>query len=360
MAFPDIALRDNGAGAFDIALAGSSTFDVVPDGGFTLAGAGALSRTLAVVMAGGLALAGAAEIVRAWDREGDGGLVFLGTGSASKTIVPPAPTGGLTFAGTADAGFGAVYTVAGSGGFVLSGTGTVSSLFAAPVSGGISLAGSAAASKTLVAPTAGGFAFSGSATIERLDVFEFDGSGGFVLAGAAILARTLAIDGDGGFGFAGEAETATSTQYDFTADGGFTLLGATTVITGRKAIRTMVPTIFEYLSADTEVLSLLADGPIIRIFRDEAPQDVRQPYVVWSLAAGRPENYVSDRPGIDYARIQFDIYAKTQDDADEIYAAVGEVLETHGHIVSFNASMRDEPTRLYRVSFDYSAWTLRA
>ena len=122
----------------------------------------------------------------------------------------------------------------------------------------------------------------------------------------------------------------------------------------------MIPTIFEYLSADTEVLSLLGDGAILRVFRDEAPQDVRQPYLVWSLITGQPQNYIGERPGIDYGRVQFDIYAKTQDAADAIYTAVRDVLETHGHIVAFNGSLRDEPTRLYRVSFDWSAWTLRS
>lgn len=126
-----------------------------------------------------------------------------------------------------------------------------------------------------------------------------------------------------------------------------------------------MPPIFSWLAADAGVLVLIQSGGITRAFRDEAIPDratgkVLLPYLRWTLAGGRPENHLADRPNIDSARIQFDAFATTAAGADALYEAVRDVLEDYGHTVSFNGSERDLETRNYRVSWDMEFWTNRA
>jgi hypothetical protein len=122
----------------------------------------------------------------------------------------------------------------------------------------------------------------------------------------------------------------------------------------------MFPPIFSWLSSDSTVSGLLSSGGTVRIFRDEITQGTTFPALCWFLVAGQPENYLGERPGIETSRLQFDIYAPTQAQAEAIYEAVRDVLEVHGHIVNFNGSGREPATRQYFVSFDFAAWQNRA
>lgn len=122
----------------------------------------------------------------------------------------------------------------------------------------------------------------------------------------------------------------------------------------------MLPPVFAWLSADSAVVGMLGSGSILKVFEDEAPQGTALAYLVWGIVGGVPDNYLTDAPGIDNARLQFDIYAPDQLTRDAVYVTVRDVLEQHGRIVSFNGTFRDPDTRAYRLSFDFSAWTNRA
>lgn len=121
----------------------------------------------------------------------------------------------------------------------------------------------------------------------------------------------------------------------------------------------MMAPIFQWLGADSAVSALLTSGSILKVFRDEAEQGTTAPYVRWALVAGQPENYVSDVPGIDNGRFQFDVIGRTRAEVDEVYEAVRTVLEQHGHIVFFAGSDKDPETKLFRLVFDMSVWTSR-
>lgn len=121
----------------------------------------------------------------------------------------------------------------------------------------------------------------------------------------------------------------------------------------------MIPPIYTWLAADSTVVSLLGSGSGIKVYRDIAPQGTNAPYVRWVVVGGAPENYISQAPGIDSSRCQFDIFSITQQQCDAIYAALRNALEERGHIVSFNLSEQDSETRNYRFSFDMQFWVNR-
>jgi hypothetical protein len=126
----------------------------------------------------------------------------------------------------------------------------------------------------------------------------------------------------------------------------------------------MNPPIFTWLSADSEVNSLLYRDGLLRVWEDEIPQEAQPqdayPAVRWFLVSGQPENYIGQKPGIDSGRFQVDVFAKTQADRDAIYNAVQNVLEDHGHEVNFNGAGQDPDTRQYFKSSDYVFWQNRA
>ncbi len=123
----------------------------------------------------------------------------------------------------------------------------------------------------------------------------------------------------------------------------------------------MIPHFFPALLNNTAVAALLFRNGILRVIRDQAPsaETPQSDYVVLSVVGGMPDNYLTDAPGIDNSRVQFDCYSRTQAGADAIYQALIVVLQTLGQVVSFNGTMRDPDTLNYRVSFDVSFWTNR-
>lgn len=121
----------------------------------------------------------------------------------------------------------------------------------------------------------------------------------------------------------------------------------------------MIPPVQVWLQGVPAVTSIFGAGTSIRFYRDVAPPNTVLPYGTFGVVAGTPENYLGDRPGIDAARFQIDVYATTQPAVDAAYKAVRDALETRGHIVSFNGTMKDPDTNNFRVSFDIDLWTPR-
>lgn len=120
----------------------------------------------------------------------------------------------------------------------------------------------------------------------------------------------------------------------------------------------MNPGFFPILNADSAVVALLADGGGgLRVFRDEAPPEVRAPFVIWRVAGGRPEQYLGEGPGINASRIQFDTYANDQATADAAGRAIRNALAMDGYVESYNGTGRDEETRHFFTSFDMSFLT---
>lgn len=116
----------------------------------------------------------------------------------------------------------------------------------------------------------------------------------------------------------------------------------------------MTPSIFPLVAASSAVTALIGSSPVRFYLFGQAPQTVTKPYAVWQIVAGQPENYLGNTPDIDYAVIQIDAYGETAASARAVYAALRDAIEPRAHITSFGGESRDEPTGLYRVSFDVS------
>lgn len=159
--------------------------------------------------------------------------IWVGITSGSFTYTP---SGGISFAGSADLNKGKIAAV--SGGITFAGSGGVSKDKAFPVSGGIVFSGAAEILKTkafqpsgsivfggsaatsfasngnfVYTPT-GGISFGGSGVYSRSKVFQ--PSGALALSGSAAVLKTKVVSGGGSITFAGSAAISTNTLSTWT------------------------------------------------------------------------------------------------------------------------------------------------
>lgn len=120
----------------------------------------------------------------------------------------------------------------------------------------------------------------------------------------------------------------------------------------------MYPPVYTILSGNAAVVALLGD-PIRCYPFGEAPQGVNDPYAVWQVVTGSPENYLQDRPDVDRFDIQMDIYGKEQDDVLAIATAIRNALETRAYITRWGGHTMDPDTKRWRVNFDVAFITSR-
>lgn len=103
--------------------------------------------------------------------------------------------------------------------------------------------------------------------------------------------------------------------------------------------------------ADPAVLALLG-SPEPRIYPfGTSPQDGTKPYAVYQWIGGNPYNMLNCRPDADQISLQVDVYATTQAKSTEIAKAIRYAVELQSYITFYAGDMRDEPTKLYRTSF---------
>ncbi|RLZ06653.1 DUF3168 domain-containing protein [Acinetobacter sp. 2JN-4] len=77
-----------------------------------------------------------------------------------------------------------------------------------------------------------------------------------------------------------------------------------------------------------------SDG-VLRVYRDLASEGVQYPYAVWTLISGHAIDNV-DIPAVDDSiEIQIDVYAQTEQDRDNVFKAVRNVLKHHSIINNF-------------------------
>lgn len=109
------------------------------------------------------------------------------------------------------------------------------------------------------------------------------------------------------------------------------------------------------LSASSAVTAITGT----RISRTTAPQDQAQPYVVWTPIANTPENSLSCSPDIDNARLQVDCYARDQATARKLAIAARGACEAVGDVQSGPWEQYEPDTKLFRWTFDLTAWEKR-
>ncbi|MCP1646995.1 tail completion protein gp17 [Pseudomonas nitroreducens] len=121
----------------------------------------------------------------------------------------------------------------------------------------------------------------------------------------------------------------------------------------------MYAPIFKVCSQDSGVVALLGAKPTRLYLFAEAPDKPPRPYATWQTYGGAPENYLAHRPDIDSFSMQVDVYAETAAQARAVATAIRNAIELRATITRWGGDDRDEPTGLYRISFDVDWWVNR-
>lgn len=121
----------------------------------------------------------------------------------------------------------------------------------------------------------------------------------------------------------------------------------------------MYPPIFRLAAQDAAVKAALGANPTRLFLFGLAPEGVADPYAVWQVAGGAPENYLADRPDMDGFVIQFDVYGTSATQVRNAAKALRDALEIYAYVTSWRGESRDAETKRYRSSFDMSWLTSR-
>ena len=97
----------------------------------------------------------------------------------------------------------------------------------------------------------------------------------------------------------------------------------------------MIP-IRTILNSASSVTALLnASDGVLRVYRDQASEGVKLPYVVWTIVSGYAIDNV-DVPAVDDSiEVQIDVYAQSEQERDTVFKAVRNVLKHHSIIENF-------------------------
>lgn len=77
----------------------------------------------------------------------------------------------------------------------------------------------------------------------------------------------------------------------------------------------------------------------------------REPYGVWQVVGGAPENFLAGRPDYDLHVVQVDVYASSPEDARRAVRSLVNAIELQGYVTSWNGEFREPDTKLFRISF---------
>lgn len=121
----------------------------------------------------------------------------------------------------------------------------------------------------------------------------------------------------------------------------------------------MIPPMFTTCAASSEVLAVLGSDPVRLFGAGRAPQNVAEPYAVWQVIAGSPENYLGDTPDMDSYTLQVDCYAQTAAEARGVAEALRNAIEPVAYVVAWRGESREPETQLYRYSFDVDWFVAR-
>lgn len=122
----------------------------------------------------------------------------------------------------------------------------------------------------------------------------------------------------------------------------------------------MTPQVFPTLSANAAVRAALGASPT-RIYPwGLAPDNVADPYCVWQVISGTPNNFLGCRPNMDYFAVQFDVYGVTEPSVVAAAKAIRDALEPRQQISSWGSADRDSATKRYRFNFSVNWWQPRS
>lgn len=118
------------------------------------------------------------------------------------------------------------------------------------------------------------------------------------------------------------------------------------------------PPLFQLAKADPTVVSLLSQGPILKVFQfGMAPDNISDPYAVWQITGGYAENYLADAPKLDNVEIQLDVYGTDAQSVRACCVALRDAWQVQegrwdgGYLVAWVGESRDPTTLRYRCTF---------
>lgn len=121
----------------------------------------------------------------------------------------------------------------------------------------------------------------------------------------------------------------------------------------------MKPPIFPVIRDNAAVQAAFGASPV-RVFPfGQAPDNVADPYCVWRIQGGSPENYLGDLPDIDQFSVQFDVYGTSAESVEAGARALRDAIEADCHIVGWSGTERDSKTGRYSYRFFSDWWTNR-
>lgn len=120
----------------------------------------------------------------------------------------------------------------------------------------------------------------------------------------------------------------------------------------------MYPPVFQALKASAAVKAIVGTNPP-RVYRHgAAPQrpdglPLDQPYITWFIAAGAPENTLSEMPATDHVTVQVDCWHQTDSGIEALAIAVRDALEPYCIKTADLFDGREPETKLFRHSSQF-------
>lgn len=127
----------------------------------------------------------------------------------------------------------------------------------------------------------------------------------------------------------------------------------------------MLPPIFPTVNVPAvQALLKTGNGPLRFYAFGEAPQGVATPYAVWRRVFGSPENYLGDRPDVDFFKTQIDVYAADVPGQRAVMAravadALSYAIEGAAYVTTWLDDDRDAETKNYHSGFQADWWVPR-
>lgn len=118
----------------------------------------------------------------------------------------------------------------------------------------------------------------------------------------------------------------------------------------------MIPPLFPLISAS---VTALGSNPVRFYPHGQATQQTLKPYATWQTVTATPENYLGQRPDVDDALIQIDVWGTTASEVSNAADQIRDALEPRMHMTSFGDTVKDATTALYRYRMDFSYWVPR-
>ena len=89
-----------------------------------------------------------------------------------------------------------------------------------------------------------------------------------------------------------------------------------------------------------------------KIYQDQANQSAQAPFVVWMRQAVVPENNLSQRPPGDRLSLAVDVFARTEQERDNLLTAARDAIEAVGHVLTIQSLGQEPDTGWWRMTFD--------